>query len=68
MSKTILNQVLDGSLGYWVNGPIGVSLPMSKTRSKQVIEDKWGDLTNLSNTIVKQVIEAEVSDIAPMFQ
>ena len=41
---------------------------MSKTRSKQVIEDKWGDLTNLSNTIVKQVIEAEVSDIAPMFQ
>ena len=68
VSKPILNQFLDGSLGYWVNGPIGVSLPMSKTRSKQVIEDKWGDLTNLSNTIVKQVIEAEVSDIAPMFQ
>ena len=41
---------------------------MSNTRLKQDIEYKWGDLSNVSTTIVKKVIEAEVSDIAPMFQ
>ena len=30
---------------------------MSKTRSKQGIEDKWGDQSNVSKTIVKQGIE-----------
>ena len=30
---------------------------MSKTRSKKVIEDKWGDLSNVSKTIVKQGTE-----------
>ena len=40
--KTILKQFIDGSLGYCANGPIGVRSPMSKTRSKQAIEEKWG--------------------------
>ena len=30
---------------------------MYKTRSKKVIEDKWGDLSNVSKTIVKQGTE-----------
>ena len=33
---------------------------MSNTRSKQGIEDKWEDLSNVSKTIVKQGIEVEV--------
>ena len=41
---------------------------MSKTSLKQGIEDKLGGLSNISNTIVKQDIEAEARDIAPMFQ
>ena len=35
----------------------GVRSPMSKTRSKQGIKDKWRDFSNVSNTIVKQGIE-----------
>ena len=34
MSKIIVNQDIEGRLGYCANGPIGVILPMSKTRSK----------------------------------
>ena len=30
--KTIVKQCIDGSLGYCVNRPMGVNLPMSKTR------------------------------------
>ena len=33
-SKTIVKQGIEGSLGYCAKGPIGVSSPMSKTRSK----------------------------------
>ena len=41
---------------------------MSKTRFNQCIEGKWEDHSNVSETIVKQVIEAEVWDIAIMVQ
>ena len=52
VSKTILKQIIEGSLGYCANGPMGVSLPMSKTRSKQ-----GRDCSNLSKKIEKQDIE-----------
>ena len=68
VSKTILKQLMEGSLGYSANGPIGVSSTMSKTSLKQRIEDKSGGLSNVSKTIVKQVIEAEFWDIAPIVQ
>ena len=42
VSKIIVKQGIDGSLGYCANGPIGVSSPMYKTRPKQGIEEKWG--------------------------
>ena len=38
-SKTIVKQGIEGSLGYCANGPMGVSSPMSKTRSKQGSEE-----------------------------
>ena len=38
----------------------GNSSPKSKTRSKQVSEDKWGDLSNVYKTIVKQIIEVSL--------
>ena len=38
--KTIVKQSIEGSLGYCVNGPLGVSFPMSNTRSKKDIEGK----------------------------
>ena len=60
MSKTIVKQVIGGSLGYCANGPMVVSSPMSKTMSKQDIEDKWGDLTNVSKTIDRQGIEGSL--------
>ena len=41
---------------------------MPNTRSKQDIEEKWDDLSNFPKTIVKQLVVAEVWDIAPMFQ
>ena len=56
MSKIIVKQGIEGSLGYCANGPIGVISPMSKTRSKQDIEEKWEDLSNVSETIVKSGI------------
>ena len=38
VSKTIVKQGSEGSLGYCANGQIGVSSPMYKTRLKQGIE------------------------------
>ena len=57
MFKTIVNQGVEGRLGYCANEPICVSSPMYKTRLKQGIEVKWEDLSNVSNTIMKQGIE-----------
>ena len=55
VSKTILKQGIEGSLGYCANGPMGVSSPMSKNRLKQGSEEKWRDCSNVSKTIEKQV-------------
>ena len=55
-------------MGYFPNVRIGIGSLMSKTRSKQGIEGKCEDLYNVSKTFLKQVIEAEVWDISPMFQ
>ena len=52
MSKTIVEQIIELSLGYCANGSMGVISPMSKTRSKQ----GW-DCSNVSNTIEKQGVE-----------
>ena len=41
---------------------------MSKTGSNQGIEGKWEDHSNMSKTIVKQVIEGGIWDILTMFQ
>ena len=60
MSKTIVKRGIEGSLEYCANGPIRVSSHMSKTRSKQGIEEKWEDSSNVSNTIVKQEIEGSL--------
>ena len=38
VSKTIVKQGIEGSLGYCANGTMGVSSTMSKTRLKQGIE------------------------------
>ena len=40
VSKTIEKQGIKGSLEYCANGSIGVSSPISKTSSKQDIEEK----------------------------
>ena len=64
MSKNILKQGIEGSLGYCANGPMLVSSPMSKTRLKQLIEEKWGELSNVSKTIVKQGIEGSLGYFA----
>ena len=45
VSKTIVNQSIEESLGYCANGPMGVSLSMSKTWSKQ-----GRDCSNVSKT------------------
>ena len=60
VSKNIVNQVIEESLGYCANGTIAVTSPMSNTMTKQGIEDKWGDISNVSNTIVKQGIEGSL--------
>ena len=60
MSKAIVKQVVEESFRYCANGPIGVILPMSKTRSKQDIEEKWGESSNVSKTIAKQGIEGSL--------
>ena len=56
MSKTIVKQGIEGGLGYCANGPMGVRSPMSNTRPKKGIEEKWGDQYNVYKTIVKQGI------------
>ena len=38
VSNTIEKQGIEESLGYYANGSMGVSSPMSKTRLKQGIE------------------------------
>ena len=60
MSKNIVKQGIEGSLGYCAKGPIGVSSPMSKTRLEQGIEEIWGDFYNVSKPIVKQGIEGSL--------
>ena len=51
VSKTIAKQIIDGSLGYSANGPMGVSSPMSK-----IIPKQGRDCSNVSKTIEKQGI------------
>ena len=60
MSKTIKKHCIDGSLGYFVNAPMGVISYMSKTRSRQGSEEKWRDYSNVSKTIDKQGIEGSL--------
>ena len=60
MSKKIEKQGTEGSLEYCANGPIGVISPMSMTRPKQGIEDKWGDCSNITNNIVNQGTEVSL--------
>ena len=60
MSKTTENQGNEGRSGYFANGPMGVSSPMSKTRSKLDREGKWGDFSNASKTIEKQGIKVSL--------
>ena len=60
VSNTIDKQGIEGSLEYCANGPMGVSSPMSKTSSKQGIEEKWRDCSNVSKTIVKQGISGSL--------
>ena len=57
MSKTIENQGIKGSLQYCAKGPIKVSSSMYKTRSRQDIEGKWGDSSNVFKNIEKQDTE-----------
>ena len=49
--NTIVDQGIEGSLGYCTNGPMGVISHMSKTSSKQGIEEKWRDCSNVYKTI-----------------
>ena len=60
MSKTIEKQGIEGSLGYCANRPMGVSSPMSKTRSKLGSEDKWRDCSNVSKTNERQGMEVSL--------
>ena len=60
MSKTIEKQGIEGRLGYCTNGPMGVSSPMSKTRSNIGSKEKWGNRSNVSKTIEKQGIEGSL--------
>ena len=60
MSKTIHKQVIEGSLEYCANGPIGVSSPMYKTRLNQGIEGEWGDHSNVFKTILNQDTEGSL--------
>ena len=52
MSKTIVKQSIEESLGYCANAPMVVRSHMSKTRS-----NKGQDFSNVSKTIYKQGIE-----------
>ena len=64
MSKNIVKQSIEGSLGYCANWIMGVSSPMYKTRPKQGSEKKWRDCSNVSKTIEKQVIEGRLGYFA----
>ena len=57
MSKTIEDQGIKGSLEYCATGPIKVSSPMSKTRSKKYIEVTWEDRSNVFKSIENQETE-----------
>ena len=52
VSKTIVKQSIEGSLGYCSNDTMGVRSPMSKTRLKQGLY-----CPNVSKTIDKQIVE-----------
>ena len=43
VSKTIAKKGIEGCLVYCDNGPIEVRSPMSRTRLRQFIDEKWGD-------------------------
>ena len=60
MSNTIVKQGIEVSFGYCGNVLIGVISPMSKTRSKQGIEGKLEDLSNVSKTILNQVLDGSL--------
>ena len=60
MSKTIVKQSIEGSLGYCANGTMIVSSPMSNTMLKQGSERKWRDCSNLSKTFEKQGIKGSL--------
>ena len=60
VSKTIVKQSIEVSLVYFSNGPMVVSSPMSKTRSKLGSEGKCWYCSNLSNTIEKQGIKGNL--------
>ena len=51
--STIEKKGIKVSLEYCNKGPIKVSSPMSKTRSRQEIEEKWEDRSNVFKTIDK---------------
>ena len=55
MSKTIEKQGITVSLEYCAKGPIGIRSPMSKTRPKQDIEEKWGDFSNVKIKTLKEL-------------
>ena len=57
MSKTIVKQSIEGSLGYCTNGTMGVIPHMSKTRSNQGSDNKWRDCYYVYKTIEKKGIE-----------
>ena len=61
MSKTIVKQGIEESLGYCANGPMAVRSPMSKNRYKQDSEEKWRDCSNVSKTIENQDIEGSLA-------
>ena len=64
MSKKIEKQGIQGILEYCANKPIRVSSLMYKTRSKQGIDDKYGDCSNVSKTIVKQSTDVSLGHFA----
>ena len=51
VSNTIVKQSIEGRLRYCVNGPMGLSLPMSNTRSK-----KRRYFSNVSKPIEKKAL------------
>ena len=55
MSKTIVKQSIEESLGYCANGTMGVSSPIYKTWSKQ-----GRGCSNVSKTIEKHGIEVRL--------